>query len=105
MIENSQSEISIDDQLIIKIAGLYQYKDGSNNWLLINRKVSKDTYLVHDFMLDDGDYDVDICEMSIDEIKAVADLSKCWNGKFKKGYLYAVWDGGNKETYRIIYTI
>jgi hypothetical protein len=105
MIEDRQLELFSEVKPKIKIAGMYQYKDGSNCWLMIQKKIKGDIYLVYDFMLDDEDYDCEICEMSSEEIEKVADLSKCYSGKFRNGILWAVWDGGNKETLRVVYDV
>lgn len=85
----------------LKITGVYKTKDG---WHLVNKKIGH-RYLVHDIMIDeDGDYDVDISEMTEKEIREIADTSVCYVGKFRKkdNVLYAVWDGGNKNTIQYI---
>jgi hypothetical protein len=103
MIEDKQLELFPEVKPQIKIAGIYQYKDGSNNWLLINKKVKGDKYLVSDFMFDNGKYDCDIYKMGSEEIEKIADLSLCYSGVFRNGIFYAVYD--DKCILRIVYDV
>ena len=91
----------------IVIGGMYQYKDGSNSWIFVNKKLKNNTYLVHDIIIDEHDYDDDICEMDAQQIQEVADITKCYVAKYNARHncFYAVWDGQDKRTLRKIYNI
>ena len=84
------------------VGGLYKVKGEENRWILINKKLNNGKYVIHDILIDEDGYDVDISEVSSDIITALIDTEKVYNGIWKNRMLYAVWDGANKSSKIIV---
>ncbi len=80
----------------LKIGGFYKTKD--NGWFFCNHRGNG--YIQGRFIYIDKDgYDEDIVDIKEEKVKEQLLDGICWVGKYSKTRgLYAVWDGGNKET-------
>ena len=86
---------------MLKIGGLYKVKGEENRWILIQKKLPNGNLLIHDIIISPDEYDVDITEISPSIIEGIVE-DECYSGIFRNKVLYAIWDGANKHTKRII---
>lgn len=82
----------------LKIGGFYKTKD--NGWFFVNKYLKKDGLIAGRFIyIDESGYDEEIVDLEEHELRKQLLDEVCWTGKYHKVKgLYAVWDGGNKET-------
>ena len=87
---------------ILKIGGFYRTKDGG--WFFLNKYLKKDGLIAGRFIyIDESGYDEEIVDLEEHELREQLLDGVCWTGKYhKQKGLYAVWDGGNKDTIVIL---
>ena len=82
---------------VLKIGGFYKTKD--DGWFFVNKYIEKDLIGGRFIYIDEYGYDEEIADIKEKDLREKLLDGVCWTGKYhrQKG-LYAVWDGGNKET-------
>ncbi len=87
---------------VIKIGGAYKSKDGGS-FLYVNKKMGVDLYSVRDIIVDEDGDDIEILDMTTEEIREKYDTENCWTLLWHKKYgVYGYWDGANRETFVLL---